>query len=407
MKIAGIRLYTMRRPERRPEDGAQPTDNAIQAAGQAAQSDWRADSRIANPMSVYPEYAAARSRWMGPGQEAYAIEIETDDGQIGEALNLGGGPWACAIIEQHLKRFLIGRDPFDIERIWDQMDRASRPCGLGGIHGMAMAGVDLALHDLVARSLGIPVYRLLGGKTKDAVPCYVTIPPDDAAAWRDSGFFGIKVAAPWGAADGRDGLARMETLLRGLRETLGDALEIMVDCFLSWDLEFAGRLAARVRDLDIKWFEDPLPNGWSAAGNARLRDRLGSIQLAVGNLEFHERAFRDLVAAGGADILQPEIQWVGGMTPVRRIGALAKLHDIPLSPHAASVYSYHYAIADTNCPYAEFINTDTGGRLRSKFDALLDEPLPEHGRVLLDENKTGFGVRLDHAKLSPWTEGSK
>lgn len=394
MKITRIRLYTMR--------SETDAGDANATGASSADTDWRANMRVANPMSVYPEYAASRSLWMGPGQTPYAIEIETDDGHVGEALNMGGGPWACALIGQHFKRFLIGQNPFDIERIWDQMDRASRPCGLGGIHGMAMAGVDLALHDLVARSLGIPVYRLLGGKTKDALPCYATIHPDDATAWKDSGFFGIKVAAPWGAADGRDGLARTEALLRHLRETLGDGTELMIDCFLSWDREFAVRLASRIRDLDVKWFEDPLPNGWAAAENARLRPLLAPVQLAVGNLEFHERAFRDLVAAGGADILQPELQWMGGITPLRRIGALAKLHDIPLSPHAGSVYSYHYAMADTNCPYVEFINADTGGRVRSKFDALCDEPLPQNGHIHLNDHETGFGVRLNHEKLVPW-----
>ena len=90
------------------------------------------------------------------------------------------------------------------------MNRATLPYGLGGIIGMAMAGVDLALHDLVAKSLKIPVYKLIGGQTKEFIPCYATIHPDYIDSWRDRGFLGIKIAAPWGVESGRNGIKKME-----------------------------------------------------------------------------------------------------------------------------------------------------------------------------------------------------
>ena len=107
---------------------------------------------------------------MGGGQDPFVIEIFTDEGVSGFCANYGGGAFACSIIDQHLKRFLIGQDPFNIELIWDQMNRATLPYGLGGLTSMAMAGMDLALYDLVAKAQKLPVYKVLGGQTKEAIP---------------------------------------------------------------------------------------------------------------------------------------------------------------------------------------------------------------------------------------------
>ena len=131
---------------------------------------------------------------MGPGQEHFAIEIETDSGHVGVCANYFGGALACQIIQWHYRRFLIGADPFNTELIWQQMHRASLPYGLGGLTGMALAGVDIALWDLKGKIVDRPVYDLIGGITKpDGIPCYITTHPDYAAHWKDKGFVGIKI----------------------------------------------------------------------------------------------------------------------------------------------------------------------------------------------------------------------
>ena len=133
------------------------------------------------------------------------------------ATNYGGGPFACGVIDKHFSRFLIGQDPFNIELIWDQMYRSTMPYGIGGVTAMAMSGVDLALWDLMGKALGQPVYRLAGGKTKESIPCYITTHPDCVQPWKDRGFLGVKIAAPWGAADGRDGLNKMQKCVEQTR----------------------------------------------------------------------------------------------------------------------------------------------------------------------------------------------
>jgi L-rhamnonate dehydratase len=282
------------------------------------------------------------------------------------------------------------------------MNRSTLPYGLGGVTSMAMAGVDIALYDLVAKSQNLPVYKILGGQTKESIPCYVTIHPDYVDHWRDRGFLGVKIAAPWGVESGRDGIKKMEKLIGKLRSDLGDEMEIMVDCYLSWDIEFTTRVAERVRDYDVKWFEDPLQNGWATESNRILRDRISPILLATGNLEYHPKAFHDIIHNHATDIIQPELQWMGGITPGRWVAAMAKPYDMPVIPHGASVYNYHFVMSNTNSPYAEYLSVGKGEDIQPIFSILEGEPLPVNGKVTLDPDKPGFGVELKRELLTPY-----
>lgn len=395
MKITDLKLYTLRSGET-GERGAAQGESQYWGGG------WAVKSLISNPMSVYPEYQRTRTSWMGPGQDPYVIEIFTDEGVSGFAANYGGGPFACAIIDQHLRRFLIGQDPFNIELIWDQMNRATLPYGLGGLVGMAISGVDLALWDLVGKALGQPVYRIAGGQTKSDIPCYVTTHPDVASCWKSRGFMGIKIAAPWGVESGRAGILKMQKLISKLRDDIGDDMEIMVDCYLSWDVEFTCRVAERVRDCDVRWFEDPLQNGWAAEQNRFLREHLSPILLATGNLEYQYKAFSNILTAGATDIIQPELEWCGGLTAVRRIASIAKPYDIPVVPHCSGIYNYHFVMSNTNSPFAEYLSVGDGTEVRPIFSAISGEPVPVNGRIHLDPTKPGFGVELNRELLVPY-----
>lgn len=393
MKIVEIRLYKISSGNT-GERGAQFGESQYWGGG------WQTHALIANPMSMYSKYARLRSLWMGPGQDPYAIEILTDEGVTGCAANYGGGPAACLVIAQHFSRFLIGEDPFNIEKLWDQMYRSTLPYGLGGVTAMAMSGVDLALWDLMGKALNQPVYKLLGGQTKETIPCYVTTHPDLAASWKNSGFLGVKIAAPWGMADRRAGLAKMQHCLEQCRLQLGSEMELMVDCYLSWDFEFTTRLAERVRGVDVKWFEDPLENGWAEKMNAELRLHISPIQVAIGNLEFDYKAFAAILAARACDVIQPEMQWCGGLTAVRRIAAMAKPYGVPVIPHGAGVYNYHFVQSNLNSPFAEYLSVGDGVTVRPIFDVINGEPVPVNGHVTLTD-KPGFGVELNRDLLQP------
>jgi len=358
-------------------------------------------------MSIYPDYAEERRSWMGLGQEHYAIEIETDARLVGFCANYYGGTLACDIILRHFRRLLIGQDPFDIARLWDQMHRASLPYGLGAVVGMAIAGVDLALWDLLGKALDQPVFRLIGGQTKtDGIPCYVTTHPDKAAEWKDRGFIGVKIAAPYGAESGLHGVKEMEAIVGRLRDSVGESMEVMIDCYLSWGTEFTTRVADRVRRYGVRWFEDPLPSGWNSADYARLRSLVSPVLVTNGNLEFHYKAFFDLLDHRASDVIQPELHWCGGLTPALWIAAYAKRFDVPVVPHGPSVYPLHLTMATTNAPYAEFVAGGDGSEVRPVFDLLVDQPLPVDGRITLPLDKPGFGVRLNHDRLIPYQPNS-
>lgn len=397
MKITDIKLYLLK-------SGTAGESGAKDGESQYCGGGWASNSLIANPMSFYPKYAPLRTMWFGAGQDPYAIEIHTDEGVMGVCANYGGGPFACAVIEKHLKRFLIGESPFNIEKLWDQMHRATSPYGLGGIGGMAIAGVDLALYDLVGKITGQPVYNLIGGKTRDEIPCYVTIHPDAIDAWVGSGFLGVKIAAPWGEAEGLAGLHKMEACIKKCRETIGWDMDLMIDCYLSWSPEFAIRLADMVKEYRVRWFEDPLPNGWEWRTNKDLRSKIQPIMVATGNLEFHYKAFHEIIINEATDIIQPEIQWVGGMTSALKIAAMAKPYGMPVIPHSSGVYNYHFVTANSNSPFAEYlaVGEPTGTKLVPTFEAVIGEPVPVNGKITLSD-APGFGVELNYDKLRPYS----
>lgn len=197
--------------------------------------------------------STAGSGPLGWDQDPYVVELETDEGYTGFAANYGGGQYACDVIDTHYRRFIEGANPFDVERIWEQMYRAQLPYGQRGISMMAISGVDLALYDLVGKITGQPVYNLFGGKSKDEIPCYVTTHMDIMEHMVGEGFFGVKLAAPWGPADGKEGLRKTEEMVAETVETFGEDMDVMIDAYMAWDKEFTVRAAERLRPCSVRF----------------------------------------------------------------------------------------------------------------------------------------------------------
>jgi L-rhamnonate dehydratase len=394
MEITDVRLYTV-------TEGTEGQRGADEGESQYWGGGWQTGALIANPMSIYPEYKERRTTWMGPGQDPFVIEIEASDGTVGFAANYGGGQFACDVIDTHYRRFIEGSNPFNIEQIWEQMYRAQLPYGQRGVTMMAISGVDLALWDLVGKLTGQPVYNLLGGKSKEEIPCYVTTHPDVMEHMAGEGFLGVKMGAPWGPADGyREGIRKTEEIVAEARETFREDAEVMLDAYMAWDKEFTVRAAERLREYDLKWIEDPLHPG-AITEYADIRHDVHPTQVAVGNLEFGYKAYHQFLDAGAGDIIQPEVQWAGGMTEVRRIADMAKAHGLPVIPHGATVYNYHFVISHTNAPYAEYLTVGDGTEIRPLFESLEGEPVPEDGVITLDDDP-GFGVELNRDIIEPF-----
>ena len=244
LKITGVRLVHTR--PKRPVPAYEPAAGSWSTGG----------VEVANPMSIYPEYKAQRSLFMpDPGKlEAFTVEISTDKGVKGYG---SGGIAGGRVVAGHFTKLLIGEDPFNIERIWDILFRSSMYYGQAGVVPHAISGVDLALWDLIGNALGMPVYKLLGGETKPRIPTYCT--GNDIEQHIQFGYKRLKLAVPYGPADGREGLKKNTELVKHTRELLGPDGDIMLDCWMALNEQYTIELAEMVAPYRVYWMEECLP----------------------------------------------------------------------------------------------------------------------------------------------------
>ena len=355
---------------------------------------WIDDLPIANPMSVYPEYKAKRTSWGINALGTVVVEVELSDGTVGIGCSIGGEP-ACYIIEHHLRRFVEGQDPRNVELMWDQMWRSTMPYGRKGLAIHAISAVDLAIWDCLGKLRDEPIYALIGGKTKDRLPVYATTPRADVA--KDFGFHGAKLPCRYGPADGVDGLKKNIAVMAEAREQVGPDFPIRLDCYMALTVPYAIELAKALAPYDLHWIEECLPPD-DYDGYAALKAAVGHLCLVTtGEHEYTRYGFRELIARKCADILQPDINWVGGLTEARRIVAMAAAYDIPVIPHGSSVFSYHLQYAFTNCRIAEFLMmSPQADRVVPLFGELFkNEPVPVNGYLDLPD-APGWGVELNN-----------
>src|SRR5215472_12409116 len=351
------------------------------------------DDHIATPMSRYPEYRQSRQSFGINVLGTLVVEIEAENGVTGFAVTTGGEP-ACFIVEKHLARFLEGRDPAEVEKIWDQMYFSTQYYGRKGLVINAISGVDLALWDLLGRLRGEPVYQLLGGKVRDELVFYATGARPDIA--KELGFIGGKLPLHHGPAEGEEGLARNIAMIADMRAKVGPDFWLMLDCWMSLDLNYAIRLAQRAQGYGLKWIEEALsPDDYWGYAELKRNTPVGML-VTTGEHEATRWGFRMLLEMGCCDVIQPDVGWCGGITELVKISALADAHQALLVPHGSSVYSYHFVITRHNSPFAEFLMmAPKADQVVPMFTPLLlDEPVPVNGRMKVPD-RPGFGVRLN------------
>ena len=346
LKITGVRLVHTR--PKRPVPPYSP-----------APGSWSTGSvEVANPMSIYPEYKPMRSLFMADGARlsGFTVEISTNKGVKGYG---SGGPGGGVVVEDHFAKLLHGEDPFNVERIWDILWRSSMYYGRAGVVINAISGVDLALWDLIGKVLGLPVYKLIGGETRPRIPSYCT--GNDVEQHLKFGFKRIKLAMPYGPADGREGMRKNTELVKRTRELIGPDGDIMLDCWMAWTESYTVEMAEMVALHRVYWMEECLqPHDYEGFG--RLSATIKSTRIATGEHEYTRYGFRRLLESRSASIWQPDIHWCGGLTEMRRIAALAAAYDIPVIPHGGGVFDcIHFIISTTNSPWSELFMPPPGG----------------------------------------------
>ena len=362
---------------------------------------WASSGPVANPMTRYGRYAEFRPLWM-PNWENFGCLVEAEDGTWGFAVGNHGKPVAT-IIDEYLGPRLVGENCMAIEKIYDMMVRMGSPYGATGLHSYAVSAIDLALWDLKGKILDRPVYELLGGPAREELFCYST--GGDTDWYMELGFKATKLPCKYGPADGLDGLKKNVEFIGSTRELIGDDVELMLDCWMGFDIEYAVRLAEELRPFKLKWMEEILPSEDFDA-HAELRRRVPWQTLATGEHWYTTVPFQHAASKHLVDIMQPDINWVGGMTAIVKICAIAEAANISVIPHGGgnTPYGQHACFAMPAIPWTEcYIATPPGVPIErlggnKSFPGM---SVPNNSKMV-PSNAPGFGLEIDKGDLKPY-----
>ena len=358
---------------------------------------WINTAPIANPMSRFPRYAF-RPSWY-PKWEEFGCLATAEDGTWGFGMAYHGRPVA-AIIDDYLGPLLTGESCMAIEKLYDMQVRLCAPFGATGLASFAVSAIDLALWDLKGKLLEKPVYELLGGPVRDDVVCYAT--GLDTSWYMELGFEAVKIACPYGPANGWDGIKKNAETVAQHRELVGSDMELMLDCWMSCDVDYAVRLAEELRPFKLRWIEECLPSE-DLDAHAQLRERLPWQTLSTGEHWFTTVPFQYAANHHLVDILQPDIPWVGGMSALVKICAIAQAAGMSVIPHVSGTrpYGQHASYALSAIPRAEYIVLGAADVPLKELVPLPGTPVPVNGRVK-PSDAPGFGVDLQRSQLIPF-----
>ncbi|GAB4176604.1 MAG: mandelate racemase/muconate lactonizing enzyme family protein [Thalassobaculales bacterium] len=352
-------------------------------------------------------------REIGDGcQNILIIRIHTDEGivGIGEAhtnplVNKAvlDAP-ICSVSAQGLRQLLIGEDPRDIARLNDKMQRHSQTYGRRGVAMHVISGIDIALWDILGKSVGLPVHRLLGGARKLVHRAYASDLSQDtveetierALAHKANGYRAMKFG--WGALGG-DPRADV-AVAAALRRALGDDFDIMIDMGFAVPLDHALYLGRALAEHGVYFLEEPLaPDDWRGW---RTLVASSPTPIATGEKLSAEAEYLDLMDQGSLRVIQPDVARVGGISAALRIAVHAEARGVRVIPHCWStdilVSATLQVIATLrDCPYLEYNVTDNPLRT----DLLVNPIRPVDGVVAVPDGP-GLGIELNPDTLAKY-----
>jgi L-alanine-DL-glutamate epimerase-like enolase superfamily enzyme len=305
------------------------------------------------------------------------------------------GPPACAaVVRDHLADVVVGTDALDVGGAFTAMVQTLRNAGRTGVAGYALSAVDVALWDLKARLLGLPLHRLLGAVRKE-VPVYGSggFTSYDADRLREqlTGWavaqriprVKIKIGESWGTEPRRD-LDR----IAAARAAVGPDVELYVDANGGYGRKQAVRIVQAADEFDVRWFEEPVSSD-DLVGLRQIRDAVRA-DVAAGEYGGDLTYFRRMCAADAVDCLQADVSRCGGITEWLRVAAVAAAHHLEISGHCAPHLHVHAAAAVPNLRHLEWFHDHV--RIESMlFDGTLD---PTGGVLRPDPTAPGHGLTL-------------
>ncbi len=362
-----------------------------------------AEERQVQMLDIYPEFGARgpAARIQDGLISATYVEIATDDGPTGIFGPIF--PEQVPLIRARLAPYLIGQDPLAGERLWDVLYRQDRHARKG-YQMLAISAVDCALWDLRGKVYGQPVYRLLGGPTRERVACYASMlgHSHDPGLIREraqrmvaDGFKAQKWFFRYGPGDGLEGMEKNVAMVRTVREAVGPNIEIMLDAFMGWDMTYTIRMLQRIEEFMPRWMEEAVPP--DRIGDFAQIRRSTRIPIATGEHEYTRWGFLTLLQADAIDVIQADPDWCGGISELVKIGTLASAFGRQAFPHGHSVPAALNVIAaqpPAVFPMVEYLLLSQ--RFAQYFHAT--QLRPSEGSLPLP-TEPGLGIAIDQAKV--------
>ncbi len=342
------------------------------------------------------------------------VVITTEDGLMGfgEAKAAVGSSGVCASIvtcvENELKPILVGKDARNINELWVRMYNGVRDhyamkrgrvfpvLGRRGLTISAMSGVDMALWDLLGKSLNVPVMQLLGGACREIMPVYASggwANAEEIGAqlngYVEKGFRAVKMRV--GVMDETVGYSIDR--VKAARSALGPDIKLMVDAHGTFNVPEAKFFSRQVEDCNLYWFEEPIAPD-NKIGCAEVRAS-ASIPIAAGESEFTRFDMRELIDHRAVDVLQPDAAIIGGITEGVKVSALASAYQLELAPHCwGSAFSFmagvNLAFASPSAAISEF---SLGGN-PMMYD-LVEEQITVKDGYIEQPQKPGLGLMVN------------
>ncbi len=335
------------------------------------------------------------------------LRIMTDEGiyGIGEPFSVGPDLAVVKVIE-YFAEWLLGRDPMDIEGLWQLMYAGSRFPG-GSVLNAAISGIEHALWDIKGKALGTPVYQLVGGKCRDKVRVYQSIDGDTPEQLADNAraliekyhYTALKMLPvfrrPLWHDQGVSAVVKSaESRMRAVREAVGDNVDIGLDAHAQFfEATTILEICRAVQPYHPLFMEEPLrPENRAAMGDLRAKS---PVPIATGEALFTKYEFRDLLANHGADIIQPDVCIVGGLWEMKKIAAMAEAAYVTVAPHnpcgpVATAVNTHFCLSTHNVLILEYHADDVSPRRD-----IIDEPIVLENGYLLPPTRPGLGIDLN------------
>jgi D-galactarolactone cycloisomerase len=297
--------------------------------------------------------------WYYKTKGALVVEIVTDEGITGWGDCYGPAAVSKTIIDTLLKPSIVGKDPFDVEVMWEAMYNKVKDYGLTGMTISGISGIDIALWDIIGKACKQPIHKLIGGCFRPKVQAYTTglyfkdfkrlkeEAMEEAAAYVDQGFQAVKMKIGLGS------IKKDIERVAAVRKAIGPDVHLMVDANHCFNVPQAINIGRELEKLNVYWFEEPISpeDGEGYVEVTRALD----MAIAGGENEFTKFGFRDIITRRSMDIVQPDVCAAGGITECKKIATLAQAHCVQCVPHAwgtaiGLAATIHFLASLPDCP---------------------------------------------------------